>query len=127
MRKFYLPVIIVLCAVLFAGIYYWCTIHPEYDLPALMVANGLLAGLSIASFFMLRSKAKAERPQVFVNGVYGATLMRLMVCMGSIFIYLYINKGHLHKPSIFAMMGLYVLYTFVETITASKEMKSNSK
>lgn len=123
MRKFYLPIIAVLCTVLFAVIFYWCNLHPEYDMQALMVANGLLAVLSIVSFFMLKKKAKEERPQAFVNGVYGATLLRLMVCMGSIFIYLYMNKGHLHKPSIFAMMGLYIVYTFVETITASKEMK----
>lgn len=123
MKKYYLPIIAVLCSVLFAIIFYWCELHPVYDRTALMVANGLLAVLSIVSFFMLKSKAKEARAQAFVNGVYGATLLRLMVCMSSIFIYLYMNKGHLHKPSIFAMMGLYVLYTFVETISASKEMK----
>ena len=123
MRKYYLAIIAVLCIALFAAIFYWCGLHPEYDRTALMVANGLLAILSVVSFLMLKNKAKEARAQAFVNGVYGATLLRLMVCMGSIFIYLYMNKGHLHKPSIFAMMGLYVVYTFVETITASKEMK----
>lgn len=123
MRKYYLPIIAALCSVLFAVIFYWCNTHPEYDMLALMVANGLLAVLSVASFFMLKNKAKEQRPQAFVNGVYGATLLRLMVCMGSIFIYLFVNRGHLHKPSIFAMMGLYIVYTFVETISAAKEMK----
>lgn len=123
MRKFYLPIIVLLCNLLFALIFLWCNKHPEYDRMALLVANALLAVLSVVSFFMLKNKAKEQRPQAFVNGVYGATLLRLMVCMGSIFIYLFVNRGHLHKPSIFAMMGLYIVYTFVETITAAKEMK----
>lgn len=116
MKKYYLLIILLLSILLFGLIYLWCGQHPEYDMIALMVANWLLAGLSVVSYFMLQSKLKAERPQVFVNGVYGSTLLRLMVCMGSIFVYLYLHQGHLHKPSIFAKMGLYIVYTVMETI-----------
>lgn len=123
MKKYYLLIILLLSLLLFGLIYLWCQQHPEYDMIALMVANWLLAGLSVISYFMLQSKLKAERPQVFVNGVYGSTLLRLMVCMGSIFVYLYSNQGHLHKPSIFGMMGLYIVYTAVETMGLAKMAK----
>jgi hypothetical protein len=123
MSKIYFLILGILTSVLFTLIYFVCQVHLEYDMPALMVANILLTLLSVASYFMLQSKIKTGRPQAFVNGVYGATLLRLMVCMGSIFLYLFANKGHLHQPSIFSMMGLYVIYTAFETITLSKIAK----
>lgn len=111
--------------ILFGAISFWCNHHPDFDVIALHAANILLALLSVASFFMLRKNMKVGRPQAFVNGVYGTTLLRLMLCMGTIFIYLYANKGHIHQATIFVMMGMYVVYTAFETINLSKISKQN--
>lgn len=123
MSKQYFILLGLISTVLFSAIYFWCLQHPDYDMPALVVANSLLAILSVVSYFMLQSKLKTNRAQAFVNGIYGATLLRLMICMGSIFVYLYLNQGHLHKPSIFAMMGIYIIYTAFESIALSKIAK----
>lgn len=123
MKKLYLPVVIGLCALLFALIAALSPRFPEYDKTALMVANVVLALLSIGSYLIMQKKLKEDRAQAFVNGVYSATLLRLMVCLGSIFVYAYANREHLHKPTVFAMMGLYIVYTFLETVTMSKAAK----
>jgi FtsH-binding integral membrane protein len=120
MKKLHLPMIIGLCILLFIVITVLSPRFPEYDKGALMVANVVLALLSIGSYLMMQKKVKEERAQAFVNGVYSATLLRLMVCLGSIFIYAYTNRDHLHKPTVFVMMGMYILYSFLETVTMSK-------
>lgn len=123
MNKLYFILLGSIFSVLLSAIYFWCKQHPEYDLPALVVANSLLCLLSVVSFYMLKSKLKNGRPQAFVNGVYGATLLRLMTCMACISLYLFMNRGHLHQASVFAMMGLYIVYTAYETIALSKIAK----
>lgn len=123
MKNKYFLLLALICTSLFAAIHGWCTVQPDYDYQALMIANGLLALLSLLSYFMLRQKIKTDRPQAFVNGVYGATLIRLMVCMASILLYLLLNQGQLHKPSIFVMMGLYLVYTGFETLFFARMAK----
>lgn len=123
--KPYFYILSALFLILFGAISFWCNHHPDFDMIALQLSNLLLALLSVLSFFMLKKNLKAERPQAFVNGVYGSTLMRLMICMGTIFLYLYANKGHIHQATIFLMMGMYILYTAFETISLSKISKQN--
>lgn len=94
-----------------------------YDIPALVGANLLLAALSLLSAMMMQRKMKEGRAQAFVNGVYAATLLRLMICLAGIFIYAYTTREHLHKPSIFMMMGFYLVYSFTETLLLSRKAK----
>lgn len=94
-----------------------------YDIPALIGADLLLAILSLLSALMMQRKMKEGRPQAFVNGVYSATLMRLMICLSGIFIYAYSTREQLHKPTIFLMMGFYLVYSFTETLLLSRKAK----
>lgn len=126
MKKIYFGLLGTICIALFLVIHLWCQQNTAYDKTALMIANSILAVLSMVSYFMLQQKIKAERAQAFVNGVYGATLLRLMVCMGGILAYIMLNQGHLHKASIFSMMGMYMLYTIFETIIFARLAKQKS-
>ena len=92
---------------------------PEYRTALLMTGNGLMALLSIIGQLMVRRQL-SQRPQAFVRGVYGATLMKLMVVMGSLLVYLVINRADLHKPSVFMLFGIYVVYTVIETLQMSR-------
>ncbi len=123
MRNTYLLALLALSALLFTIIYVLSTAYPQYDINAIYCANALLTLLSVSSYFLMRKKLNAERAQVFVNGVYGTTLLRLMVSLAAILLYLVLNKGHLHKPSIFVMLGLYLVYTVYETFYFSKISK----
>jgi predicted tellurium resistance membrane protein TerC len=125
MKKMYLPALIGLCALISLLILLLAPKFPEYDMIGLLGANILLGGVNAISFFLLQKKLKEERAQAFVNGVYSATLLRLMVCLAGIFIYAYSNREHLHKPTVFVMMGFYLLYAALEAVVASREAKNS--
>jgi hypothetical protein len=123
MKKMYLVLVAILWLTLTVLLFSMKSLLVGYDINALLGANIILAALSIISYFMIQQKMKQERAQAFVNGVYAASLMRLMICLGSIFSYAFSTRAHLHKPSVFAMMGFYVIYTLLETLVMSKIVK----
>ena len=95
---------------------------PEYSLNLLMSANGLMALLSIITYYMVSIQIK-KKPEAFVRGVYAATFMKLMVCMFSLLTYVLVYRDHLHKPSLFILFGIYAVYTTVETWLLTKMAK----
>jgi hypothetical protein len=95
--------------------------RPEYDLTALLTANGILLILSLIAWAIQKRHA-AERPQAFVRGVYGATMLRLFVCLVGIVTYAMLKRP-VHKPTIFIMMGIYAVYMIVDTLAASRQAR----
>jgi hypothetical protein len=87
-----------------------------------MGGNLIMLLLSVISFFIVR-KSIRERPEAFVRGVYGATFLKLMVCMASIMIYALLNKKDIHKPTLFVLFGIYAVYTAVETWLLSRQAR----
>ncbi len=99
-----------------------CRHEPRLDHIAITAANIIMALLSLAAWAMLR-KNVGERPQAFVRGVYGATMLRLFVCLIGITTYALMNRGHLYKPTLFVIFGIYIVYTAVETAVFSRTAK----
>lgn len=105
---------------LLSALFYGLKIYaPDYRFAVLMIGNIIIASLSIGSFLIV-TKSINERPAAFVRGVYGATLMKLMVCLSSVLVYALLNKHNIHKPSLFMLFGMYVVYTSAETLLLSK-------
>lgn len=100
----------------------FCDSHPAYDFNALMTANCIMFLLSLIGWYMMRRKAN-QRAQVFVNGVYGTTMLRLFVCIIGVLAYALINKPNVHRPTLFMMFGIYILYMVVETVYFSKRTR----
>lgn len=118
-----LPITLVLvCAALTALLFLLFRQRPEYDLIGLLSANGIMFILSLGAWAILKRKV-GERPQAFVRGVYGATMLRLFVCLVSIMSYALIKKPAVHKPSLFIMFGIYAVYTVIETMTFSQQAR----
>ena len=92
---------------------------PALDKTALVVGNIVMAGLTFFGFYMV-SKSVSERPEAFVRGVYSATLLKLFVCMIGIVSYAVVNRATIYKPTLFALFGIYIIYTVVETTVLSK-------
>jgi len=96
--------------------------RPAYDAGALIAGNGIMAALSaFTCHLVLRQLGK--RPQAFVRSVYAATFLKLMVCMTALLAYVLVNRAHLHKPSLFLLMGIYAVYTAVETMLLSRQAR----
>lgn len=93
--------------------------RPEFDFTLLTVGNALLAALAAASFAMVR-RGISGRPQAFVGGVYGGTMLKLFVGGGALLAYVLLNRDHLHKPSLLVVGALYLVYTLVEKIALQK-------
>lgn len=112
----------VLCIAIAGGAWMLWQAYPAYDLPALIVADMIMLLLSFAARALVR-KSVAGRPQVFVRGVYGVSMLRLFVCLAGVLIYALINRTNLHKPTLFAMFGIYMAYTIIETVAFSNTAK----
>lgn len=120
MKQLFWTLYLFITLALYIGIYIWCQQNPAYDNIGLIAANTILSLLCLISYFMIQNNLKTGRVQAFVNGVYGATLLRLMVCMAAALIYILNNIKTIHKPTLFAMMGLYIVYTTFEIIIFGK-------
>jgi hypothetical protein len=95
---------------------------PAFDFAALETGNVIMALLALITFTMVRNKLDGT-PGAFVRGVSGASFLKLMVCMVSILVYILLNRATIHKPSVFILFGIYVVYTVVETWLLSKIVK----
>ena len=68
---------------------------------------------------------KNPNPHVFVRVFYTGFIVRLFVCALAAFIYIYMNEGKVSKPSLFACLGIYVLYSVIEVSSLKKALREN--
>jgi hypothetical protein len=122
MKKLFIISIITIFIVLTAVFYALKIYMPEYHFVVLEGGNTLMALLSLISWLLVQ-KQMESRPQAFVRGVYSASFLKLMVCMVSILVYVLLNRTHIHKPTVFVLFGIYVIYTAMETILLSKSAR----
>lgn len=117
-RVFVVSVIVLFIAM--TAVFFWLrSAAPEYDFSVLMVGNVVMALLSLATFFMVTKKIHG-RPDAFVRGVYSSSFLKLSVCIISVVVYALIKRPEVHKPSLFALFGVYAVYTAVETWLLSR-------
>lgn len=88
--------------------------RPQFNFSVLMAGNGLMALLSLITYFLVKKQVD-QRPQAFVRGVYSGTFLKMFVCIIAIVTYALLNKATLHKPTLFILFGIYAVYTAVET------------
>lgn len=112
-NKFILAVIIVF-VVLTAVFYYVSMQEPKFRFTVLMTGNAVMAGLTLVTYAIVISQLK-NRPAMFVNGVRGASFLKLMVCMVALVAYVVLDKANIYKPVIFVLFGIYAIYTVIET------------
>jgi nitrogen fixation/metabolism regulation signal transduction histidine kinase len=108
MKSNFIAITIVIFLVL-SAIFYALKINaPEFNYAILMAGNAVMAFLCIVSYVIV-TKQISNRPDAFVRGVYASSFLKLFVCMISILVYAMVNKPHVHKPSIFVLLGIYAV------------------
>lgn len=118
-----LPFLLTVILLVVAGLCYGLTrMEPRFDLTTLLCADLLMYLLSMIAWALLR-KSIAERPQAFVRGVYGATLLRLFVCLIAVLVYAMVNRDSVYKPTFFVLFGIYIVYSLTETLIFSQVAK----
>src|ERR1051325_6298061 len=97
--------------------------YPAFDLKALIGGDALMALLCLLVYFLV-IRQLGGRPQAFVRGVMAATFIKLLVCMGALLAYALLNRSTIHKPTLYMLFGIYIVFTIVETWILSKMAKA---
>lgn len=92
----------------------------------LIYGNLLLFVLTVISFLMAQKGLRSANPHAFVRSVYGSVMLKLFACLIAAFIYIFITRKDLNKPAFFTLMGLYLVYTFLEVATLTKLLKQRA-
>lgn len=95
-------------------------IQNGFEINFLVVANLVLFLLSSFGFYVQTKGVHSKNINAFIRGVYSSLLMKMFVIVAAIFIYIFIAGGEVNKPSLFASMAFYLLYTSIEVIQLMK-------
>ena len=94
-----------------------------FDQSVLIIGNVILFGATLLSFVLATRGLKSENARAFVRSVYISIMVKLFICVMAALIYIFIFRKNLNKPSLFACMGLYLVYTFIEVSVLTKLLK----
>ncbi|ATL49622.1 hypothetical protein COR50_21950 [Chitinophaga caeni] len=83
----------------------------------LLAGNFIMACITALSYHLNIKGMHAENNHAFVRLVYASTFSKLFLCLIGITIYVLLTKDHISKLSIFILLGFYLVYTVVETIS----------
>ncbi len=86
----------------------------------LIIGNIILFAMTLLSFFLLYRGLKATSTPAFLRSVYGSFMVKFFIVLVAVFGYAFMNKGNLNKHSLFTLMFLYLVYTFLEIKTLMK-------
>lgn len=95
------------------------------DWQVLSGGNLFIYLVTVVSMHLLTRGLNAEKTQVFLRNAYSGIMVKLFACAAAAFVYILASGKNLNKPALFASMGLYLVYTFVELSVIVK--KSNAK
>jgi hypothetical protein len=122
MKKYFVPTMIVVFVALTAAFSGMRMYTPQFNFPLLMTGNTIMLALSLVSYFLITRQLK-KRPEAFIRGVYGSSFLKLFVSIIGIITYVIVDKPNIHKPSLFVLLGIYAVYSGVETVLLSRMAK----
>ena len=94
-----------------------------FDQSMLIYANLLLLAATFFSYLIARRGLADHNPNAFVRSITGSMMAKMMLVVIAIVIYVFSIDGEINKPSLFAAMALYLVYTFIEVGILTKQVK----
>jgi hypothetical protein len=114
-RRFLLPVLLFFIIVnSFAIVFRGRLLAWGFDREVLIIGNLLIFCLTLLSFWILYKGFRATTTPAFLRSVYGSFILKLLVVAGVMLTYVSLTKTSVNRPSIYACMFLYLIYTFIE-------------
>ena len=80
----------------------------------LMAGNLILFLVNITSLYFHIKGFLHKNIQVFFRSVYGALMIKMLICAAAVVIYALIAKPNINKPALYVCMALYFVYSFME-------------
>lgn len=75
----------------------------------------VVAAISFLSYLISARSVNSKNPNKFVRGVMGGTFLKFFLCIVAVGVLLFLLQKKLHKPDLFLLMFVYLVYTVVET------------
>lgn len=97
-----------------------------FDQEILVYGNVLLFGATLLSFYLPLRGLKSINPHAFVRSVMGSIMIKMVICLAGVLVYILTNRETINKPSLFTLMGLYLVYTFMEVVILMKIAKQKA-
>jgi hypothetical protein len=94
------------------------------DQDVLIIGNAVLFVITLGSFLITKRGFNTTNQHKFLRGVYGGIMIKLFLCMIAAIVYIAIYKSHVNKAALFTLMGLYLVYTFIEISALTKLLKA---
>jgi len=95
------------------------------DQNVLLIGNLVLFLITMMSALIAIRNLNSPNPHAFVRGVFGSITIKLFAAMIAALVYIAMYKKELNKPALFTLMGLYLLYTFLEVSSLTKLLKKH--
>lgn len=80
----------------------------------LIMGNLILFLVTIVSLYFHVKGFLHKNIQVFFRSVYGALMVKMVVCAAAVIIYALLSRPNLNKPALYICMALYFVYSFIE-------------
>jgi hypothetical protein len=93
------------------------------DRDVLIIGNVLLFAITLLSFVVSSKGLRSTNTHAFVRSVYGSIMLKLFLCIIAALVYIAVYQKNLNKPALFTLMGLYLVYTFMEVSILMKLLK----
>ncbi len=93
-----------------------------------MTGTTVLAAITLLTFVISHNASLKSNPNQFVRGIMGSTFLKFALCAMAAGIYIYAERKNIHKPDLYFLMLLYVVYTAMETFflfSVSKKSMNN--
>jgi len=97
---------------------------PDFNL--LLAGNIILALIAVANFFIITRAAKNDNPNVLVRAKTAGAMLKFFVAIGALLLYIFINNRVINKPTIFIFLGMYLIYTVIETVKLARVVKGKA-
>ena len=93
------------------------------DQNVLILGNVALFAITLISFLVTKRGLTNSNPHAFIRGVYSGIMLKLFLCIIAAGIYISIYRSGINKGAFFTLMGLYLVYTFIEISSLTKLLK----
>ncbi len=118
-HKFYI-ILVVITSILLGVEYLMSSKEGLFTRSVVQIGTLILAVIAFLSFYFTEKSISHENPNKFVRGVMLATLIKLFLCIIGVGVLLVTLRKDLHKPDLFLLMFVYMIFSSVEAVIMSK-------
>jgi hypothetical protein len=118
-HKFYI-ILVVITSILLGVEYLMSSKEGLFTGSVVQIGTLILAVIAFLSFYFTEKSISHENPNKFVRGVMLATLIKLFLCIIGVGVLLVTLRKDLHKPDLFLLMFVYMIFSSVEAVIMSR-------